>query len=326
MSYSFDSLVLKMPNSESPYSPSEAVQQNTLADQFDNYDKQKTLGKSRHLSAATRLLSSTALKLTQEASVNEMIEHRPNKVGVYIACENINLEDDFEFDLCAKNYGPDYVSPLKAPNTLANAVGSHFARFVGIKGPNCSVASGRIGTFQALDIAAMHIDSGAVETAIVGAVEVNSAYHSKLTNAVREASAVGAVRHSKPNDRVVFYPPNISTPSGDVASAVANKCTKLSAAYLNGSQIDELWVAMSDNNELESIVAPLRKLGVTSSVRAFAQDHLGGESVSGLLLAAMAEETLSQLKGEESRTIAILDKEAFGQLAVLLLEGRANDD
>ena len=128
MSYSFDSVVFKAPSCDSSATVSDAVKGNLLTGTFENYDKDKSLGKSRHLSAATRLLSSTALKLTENKAVAEKVESAPRKVGVYIACENINLEDDFEFDLCAKNFGPDYVSPLKAPNTLANAVGSHFSR------------------------------------------------------------------------------------------------------------------------------------------------------------------------------------------------------
>ncbi|WP_407330674.1 beta-ketoacyl synthase N-terminal-like domain-containing protein [Enterovibrio sp. 27052020O] len=325
MSYSFDSLVFKAPHSESPASLSEAVKSSALKGAFDNYDKQKTLGKSRHLSAATRLMSSTALKLIAHENVERMVVTRPHRVGVYIACENINLEDDFEFDLCAKNYGPDYVSPLKAPNTLANAVGSHFARFVGIKGPNCTVSSGKLGVFQALDMATMHIDSGAVESAIVGAVEVTSPYHAKLAVASREVAVASAIRKSQDEDTVVFYPPATWTANEDITQSVAVKLSQLSARYLEGADIDEIWIVRRPWVSKDKLVSALSDCGFTTHVLVFSESHLDGECANGLLLTAMAQETLASGTDEldvARRTVAIVDTDASGQVSMLLMEGR----
>lgn len=325
MSYSFDSLVFKAPQSESPASLCEAVKKNALSGQFENYDENKTLGKSRHLSAATRLLSSTALKLIEQEAVSKVVASRPHRVGVYISCENINLEDDFEFDLCAKNYGPDYVSPLKAPNTLANAVGSHFARFIGLKGPNCTVSSGRLGVFQALDTATMHIDSGAVDTAIVGVVEVNSPYHTKLSVASREIAVASAIRKSRDQDAVVFYPPETLMAAGDIAQSIAVKLSQLSARYLDGDDVDEIWIARTPWVSKDNLVSALSDCGFTTHVVVFSENHLNGECANGLLLAGMAHEILANPTNEldvSRKTVAIVDTDESGQLSLLILEGR----
>jgi hypothetical protein len=59
------------------------------------------------------LWSSAVNKLLTGNLLTDTLSRSPEKIGVFLAVENINLEDDFIFDLCAKNYGSDYVIPLK---------------------------------------------------------------------------------------------------------------------------------------------------------------------------------------------------------------------
>ncbi|QUJ70215.1 hypothetical protein KDD30_19000 (plasmid) [Photobacterium sp. GJ3] len=324
MNYSFDAIVFKSPGSESPAKLGEALNEQAFAGQFGNYDEKKSLGKSRHLSAATRLLSSTALKLTEHEDIALSVNARPHQVGVYIACENINLEDDFEFDLCAKNYGPDYVSPLKAPNTLANAVGSHFARFVGIKGPNCTVSAGRLSVFQALDAAMMHLDNGSVEKAIVGAVEVVSPYHSRLSVPGREIAVASALRRGHLEDTVVFYPPIIRMAVNHEAS-IAQSVSELARRNLGGKPIDEIWVSGQRLLNQERLLQKLQDAGLHPHLIVFSEEHFDGECANGLLLAALAEEKLTEAASADDaqqRAIVILELDDHGQFSLLLMEGR----
>ena len=129
MKYSIKEFTYKVHQAESPQSLLSVLDEGFSDEKFTNYDISKSLGKSRHLSAATKLWSSAANKLLATKILADTLSRAPEKVGIFLAVENVNLEDDFIFDLCAKNYGPDYVSPLKAPNTLANVVVSYFASF-----------------------------------------------------------------------------------------------------------------------------------------------------------------------------------------------------
>lgn len=176
MYYSIEASSYKFPAAESPQSLTQALTRLLPVQSFDNYDANRSLGKSRHLSSATKLLCSTATHL-DHLDTRHSEDAGPVGTGVYVAADTINLQDDFEFDMCAKNIGPDYVSPLKAPNTLANVVGSHLARLYNIQGPNCTIASGQHSWLQALDMAQLALQAQTIQRALVGTVEVTSAYH-----------------------------------------------------------------------------------------------------------------------------------------------------
>lgn len=195
MYYSIQGSSYKFPTAESPRHLSHSLNALLPVRSFDNYDANRSLGKSRHLSAATKLLCSTATLLNGlDAEHSEPA--RPANTGVYVAADTINLEDDFEFDMCAKNIGPDYVSPLKAPNTLANVVGSHLARLYNIQGPNCTIASGQHGWLQALDMAQLALQGQTIQRALIGTVEVSSSYHKSFGREREMALLIGLVPHT----------------------------------------------------------------------------------------------------------------------------------
>lgn len=175
MYFSLRASAFQLPAVSSASTFVEAITKHLPERKFTNYDENGLLGKSRHLNPATKLLCSTAARFMEDPS-NRVAENTETKVGVYVASDTINLEDDFEFDICARNHGPDYVSPLKAPNTLSNVVGSHLARIYDIQGPNCTVAAGHHSWYQSLDLAQLALQDGTIERAIIGAVEVSSSY------------------------------------------------------------------------------------------------------------------------------------------------------
>ncbi|WP_375055768.1 beta-ketoacyl synthase N-terminal-like domain-containing protein [Zobellella sp. DQSA1] len=195
MYYSVQTSSYKFPTAESPQNLSDSLSRLLPVRSFDNYDANRSLGKSRHLSSATKLLCSTATRL-EGLNTEHSEDSGAVSTGIYVAADTINLEDDFEFDMCAKNIGPDYVSPLKAPNTLANVVGSHLARLYNIQGPNCTIASGQHSWFQALDMAQLALQAQTIRRALVGTVEVSSRYHKAFGRNREMALLMGVVPHT----------------------------------------------------------------------------------------------------------------------------------
>lgn len=335
MKYSIKEFTYKIPQAESPASLLTVLAAGFSDDKFSNYDADKSLGKSRHLSAATKLWSASANKLLSGEFLAETISRAPEQIGIFLAVENINLEDDFVFDLCAKNHGPDYVSPLKAPNTLANVVGSYFARFSGMRGPNCTLSAGQSGGIQALDLAMLSLDNSAIELAIVGAVEVNSVYHSRLNVNSREIAISCMLAHADDTDNVVIYPPLLQTRSTISEDDVAQKISEQASKYLGQKNVDMVWLAsgveMLDQDLLATAIAGH---GVSHSVLIGEQLFDTGESCNALLFCSLANElmksnnkqlsllqpaTLGSLP-EQFKYVAIVSLDRNGQVAVLIQE------
>ncbi|WP_043316414.1 beta-ketoacyl synthase N-terminal-like domain-containing protein [Microbulbifer sp. HZ11] len=221
MTFAIERFTVKFPETVSANTCFDAVRAGALTGTFSNYDADKSIGKSRHLSAATKLFSSTACKLLEDSESAETLQRDPGAIGVFFAGEHINLEDDFVFDMCARNHGPDYVSPLHAPNTLANVVASHFARFAGVQGPNCTVSSGQSSLAHTLDLAFLSIENESINLGIIGAVEIFSPYHQSLHSKPRELACSFVVRRSREDDQVLVHIPTIFTsPTPDLNSVV----------------------------------------------------------------------------------------------------------
>lgn len=137
----------------------------------------------RFRSASTKLFCSNAFEALRRAEVGSFLSEHPDRVGVYHAAELANLDDVFDFDLIAKNDGPAKVSPMRAPNTLANVASGEFSIQTGITGPNVSVSSGLTSGHTAIDVALWHLEESFTDAAVVGGVDVHSQYHQKLWEA-----------------------------------------------------------------------------------------------------------------------------------------------
>lgn len=147
-----------------------------------DYDPQKYLKPKgqRFLNKATLVYCNVAFQAIHNRQLETKIQSNPERVGLYDGTELSNLEDCFVFDLTAKNIGPDRVSPMKAPSTIANAAASQMAIQAGIKGPNFSVCAGMAGSLQALDIACLHLKQEFIEYSIVGSTEVRNDYQQSI--------------------------------------------------------------------------------------------------------------------------------------------------
>ncbi len=158
------------------------VDQNLSTTKMDTYDPDGFLGKRglRYFSKATKMYCNLAFQCINQNKVNDVIELNKDKVGLYDGTELSNIEDGFVFDLVAKHDGPDLVSPMSTPNTIANAAASQMAIQSKITGPNFSINGGACSAVQAIDVAAMHLKDGIVDCAVVCSTETISKYHEAI--------------------------------------------------------------------------------------------------------------------------------------------------
>lgn len=151
---------------------------------MDNYDPDGFLPKRglRYFSNATKMYCNLAFQCLNQNKIQDVVNLNKDRVGLYDGTELSNIEDGFVFDLSAKHDGPDLVSPMSTPNTIANAAASQMAIQSKITGPNFSINGGTCSALQAVDVASMHLKDRIVDCAIVCSTETLSKYH----NAIRE--------------------------------------------------------------------------------------------------------------------------------------------
>lgn len=156
----------------------------------ETYDPHGYLGKVglKFIGKSTVMYCNLAYQCLESAGIAANTYTESQNIGLYDGSELANLEEAWLFDLSAKVEGADYVSPMKAPNTLANASAS----FMGLKskmfGANVSVTGGSAGFLQALDIATLHLQFGLVDYAVVAASDVVSRYHQIVFRGMQSAT------------------------------------------------------------------------------------------------------------------------------------------
>jgi len=337
MSFYIEGFVFKLPGIESPRTLQDVLASEHLKGQFDNYDATKSLRKSRHLSVATKLFSSAAIKLLEQEKLAKQLAEQPERVGVFITGENVNLKDDFDFDLCAKTHGPDHVSPLQAPNTLANVVGSHFARISSIQGPNCTISAGQHGVYHAMDMADLSLENKAIDTAIIGAVEVTSEYHRLLQPSLREVAVAAVIAQAGPSAAIVFYPPLMCTMPAICEQEMAQQIARQADKYRNRPQVDMVWLASGyDELEPDKFCTVLAAKNISQSVVLGERLFGKGGPCNPMILACLAHEMLSDptanwsllapaiLGGQpkQIRSIAIVSYDQLSQASTLIMAQR----
>ncbi|NUN99869.1 MAG: hypothetical protein HUU01_04550 [Saprospiraceae bacterium] len=165
-----------------------------------DFDPDQYLGNKglRFVANSTKLYCNVAFQAIEAANLTEAVAQNPDGFGLYDGSELSFVDEVFEFDLTAKVQGPDYVSPMKAPNILGNASASYMAIRAGITGPNFSVSGGAAGSLQAIDMAVLHLQEAQTEYGIVGATDGDCALHDilqrgeKRKTTLKPAPAFGA--------------------------------------------------------------------------------------------------------------------------------------
>ncbi len=146
------------------------------------FDPQNYLGKNglKFVGTSSIMFCNLAYQSLEDAKLlPQLAEHR-GRIGIYDGSELANLEEAFHFDISAKVDGADHVSPMRAPNTLANASASYFAIRENIVGPNVSVCGGSSGFVQALYLAKLHLENGMIDFAVVCATDHQTYYYDSI--------------------------------------------------------------------------------------------------------------------------------------------------
>lgn len=293
------------------------------------YDATNVLGKRvRHASAATRFLFSTANSLAETARMQTLRAQTPDRAGIYVAGETMGLGDDLDFDLCVKVHGPDRVSPLKTPNTVSNVAGGQFAILTGIRGPNCTVASGEGSGIAALQLAGLALANARIDAAIVGGIEVSSRYHSMVFPGMRESVAAHLLVRADDSTRVAFALPWIGmlAPRAHAEAIVA----EIEAQLPDGVAPDVVLMAWGAQRVDHVVLkAESHARGWGPMVVDGAEYYGAGEACSGLLALGMAHEWISgtapsgQTCERTPRTIALTGIDQDGQGTVLVMRTTA---
>lgn len=149
---------------------------------IETYDPDEYMAKrgQRYFSDATKMFCNLSFQCINQNQINETIKLNKNNVGLYDGTELSNIYEGFIFDLSAKHDGPDFVSPMSTPNTIANAAASQMAIQSKITGPNFSINGGMCASLQALDVASLHLTDSIVDCAIVCSTETTSKYHQAI--------------------------------------------------------------------------------------------------------------------------------------------------
>lgn len=158
------------------------IKENLTSEKMDNYDPDSFLAKRglRYFSKATKMFCNLAFQCIHQNKLGNLIEFNKDRVGIYDGTELSNIEDGFAFDLVAKNDGPELVSPMNTPNTIANAAASQMAIQSKITGPNFSINGGTCSALQAIDVASMHLKDQIVDYAIICSTETSSKYQEAI--------------------------------------------------------------------------------------------------------------------------------------------------
>lgn len=137
-----------------------------------NWNPVELLGKRglQFLRPSTQFLLGASQLALAEAGLKEQMPD-PDDLGVVIGTNLAGLQSITNYDFTAVTEGPQYVSPMEAPNTLANAPASHLAIRVQARALNTTIASGQCAGFDALGYASKMLREGRARYVLVGGVE-----------------------------------------------------------------------------------------------------------------------------------------------------------
>ncbi|MGY4689629.1 beta-ketoacyl synthase N-terminal-like domain-containing protein [Salibacterium sp. K-3] len=138
----------------------------------DNWNPENLLGKkglkfmepaTKYLMAATRLALEDAL-LWENTSVE-------NDMGIVVGCNFTSMKSAVEYDLTVLTKGPKFVSPMQAPNALANSPAGQMGIRFGAKASNTTISTGQSAGIDALGYALNLLNKGRADYVIVGGGE-----------------------------------------------------------------------------------------------------------------------------------------------------------
>ncbi|RXT13593.1 beta-ketoacyl synthase N-terminal-like domain-containing protein [Ammoniphilus sp. CFH 90114] len=137
-----------------------------------NWDAEALLGRRglQYLPRSARFLAGASL-LAMDAAKLERVSQEPETLGVVVSANLTGLKIMSEYDYTAISEGPRYVSPMQAPNTLANAGSSHLGTRIKAQALNTTISTGQCAGLDAIGYAARMLNASRALRLVVGGVE-----------------------------------------------------------------------------------------------------------------------------------------------------------
>ncbi|GHO89522.1 beta-ketoacyl-[acyl-carrier-protein] synthase family protein [Dictyobacter formicarum] len=124
----------------------------------------------QYLRPSTQFLLGASVLAVREAGLADGVA-QPDDLGITIGCNLVGLQSISDYDYTAVKEGPQYVSPMEAPNTLANAPASHLAIRLKARAFNTTIATGQCAGLDTLGYAAKALYESRARQVVAGAVE-----------------------------------------------------------------------------------------------------------------------------------------------------------
>jgi 3-oxoacyl-[acyl-carrier-protein] synthase II len=124
----------------------------------------------QYLRPSTQFLLGASILAMRDAALTDGAAN-PDELGITVGSNLAGLQSMANYDYTAITEGPHYVSPMDAPNTLANAPASHLAIRLKARALNTTIASGQCAGLDALGYAAKAVRNGRARQIVAAGVE-----------------------------------------------------------------------------------------------------------------------------------------------------------
>ncbi len=141
-----------------------------------DFDPVATLGKKglQFIPRVTQMLLVAVVEALKEAKLEQ--DRDADGLGAVIGTNFAGLNSIARYDWTVITDGPSFVSPMEAPNTLANAPASLLSIRFKARALNTTISTGRCAALDALGYAAEVLQLGQARSIVAGAVEEINAY------------------------------------------------------------------------------------------------------------------------------------------------------
>jgi len=167
----------------------------------NGWDPEPLLGKKglQFMHAGSQYLLGASLLALRDSGLEGNMPN-PDELGIVIGTNLGGLKAASRYDYTALTQGPRYVSPMEAPNTLANSPASYLAIRVQARACNTTISTGQCSSLDAIGYAANLLRKGRAKTILVGGVEELNAHSLWVYNSMNVLPGEGAEAIGKPFD------------------------------------------------------------------------------------------------------------------------------
>lgn len=142
----------------------------------NHWNPEDLIGKQglRYLSLSTQFLLSAAVRCCQDAGmdgINPVSESEALDLGIVVASNLSGILAVSNTDYTTVTQGPQYISPMQAPNIIANAPAAQLAIRMKARAFNTTIATGQCAGLDAISYAVSSIQKGIAKQVLVGGVE-----------------------------------------------------------------------------------------------------------------------------------------------------------